>query len=127
MEIPAKSRPGGRVAVAILLLLTEAVYLGPLFAAGHGSLFGMDYTKLHFRRIAFAREALFGPTHYLPAWYPRELLGSPFLANLQDFPWIPTRLILLFIHPLVAYAAGVAIAAALAALFTYLFCRRAGL
>ncbi len=108
------------------MFLVEAVYVQPLlFAPGH--LFGTDYLELHIMRIAFARDALFGPAHSLPAWYPRELLGAPFLANLQSFPWIPTRLILLFFDPLSAYAVGVAIAAALAALFTYLYCKRAGL
>ena len=63
----------------------------------------------------------------LPAWNPHEVLGAPFAANLQGFPWIPTRLILLLFDPTVAYAVGVAIAAALAATFTYLFARRAGL
>ena len=101
MEIPVKferlsqaflSRQGRArswISVSILLLLTEAVYLRPSFVTGGGSLFGADYVHLHLRRIAFAQEALFGPAHFLPAWYPRELLGSPFLANLQNFPWIP--------------------------------------
>ncbi len=66
-------------------------------------------------------------TPYIAAWYPHELLGAPFAANLQNFPLIPTRLILLLLDPSVAYAVGVAIAAALAALFTYLYCRRLGL
>src|ERR1017187_7450350 len=139
MEIPVKferlsqaflSLPGRArtcISIAILLLLTEAVYVRPWFVAGGGSLLGMDYFGLHIHRIAFAREALLGPAHFLPGWYPREWLGSPFLANLQNFPWIPTRLILLFFDPLQAYAVGVALAAALAALFTYLFCKRAGL
>jgi hypothetical protein len=122
-----QGRAGSWISIAILLLLTEAVYVRPSFLAGGGSLLGMDYFQLHIRRIAFAQETLFGPAHFLPAWYPRELLGSPFLANLQNFPWIPTRLILLFFDPLAAYAVGVAISAALAALFTYLFCKRAGL
>ena len=125
LRLPDRARPW--IGIAILLLVTEAVYLRPSFVAGRGSLLGIDYFGLHIHRIAFAREALFGPAHFLPAWYPRELLGSPFLANLQNFPWIPTRLILLFFDPLAAYAVGVAISAALAALFTYLFCRRAGL
>ncbi len=139
MEIPVKferlsrafrSLPGRArswISIAILLLLTETVYFRPSFVAGGGSLLGIDYFGLHIHRIAFAQNALFGPAHSLPAWYPRELLGTPFLANLQNFPWIPTRLILLFFDPLTAYAVGVALAAALAALFTYLFCRRAGL
>ncbi len=87
----------------------------------------MDYYQLHIRRMQFAREALFGSGHSLPGWYPHEVMGMPFAANLQSFPWIPTRLILLLLDPSVAYAAGVTIAAALSAIFTYLYCRRAGM
>ena len=110
-----------------MILLTEAVYVRPSFLSGKRILAGSDYLQLHMARMAFAEEGLFGPRHTLPAWYPHELLGSPFAANLQSFPWIPTRLILLLFHPEVAYAPGVAIAALLAAVFTYLYCRRAGL
>src|SRR5260370_267391 len=77
--------------------------------------------------MAFGQSALFSPRHALPSWYPHEFMGSPFSANLQSFPWIPTRLLLLPLDPDVAFGVGVAIAAALAALFTYLFGRRAGL
>jgi hypothetical protein len=110
-----------------MLLLTESVYLRPGILDGANVLMGSDFDMLHLWRIAFARAALFGAHHTLPAWYPREVLGSPFAANLQSFPWIPTRLILFLFDPAIAFAAGVAIAAALAATFTYLFCRRAGL
>jgi hypothetical protein len=108
----------------VLVVLTEAVY----FRASviRQGLFGADYLLLHARHIEFAREALFGPNQFLPGWYPRELLGAPFAANLQSFPWIPTRLLLLLLDPRFTYAVGIAIAAALAAVFTYLFCRRAG-
>ena len=92
----------------------------------HG-LEGFDFYQLHARHIAFARDALFGPLHSLPGWYPRELLGAPFLANIQSFPWIPTRLVLLLLAPKMQFVSGVAMAAALAAIFTYLFCKRAGL
>jgi hypothetical protein len=115
------------LAVAALLVLTEAFYLRPGILRGTETLGGVDYGELHIRRIRFAREALFGAGHTLPAWYPREVLGSPFAANLQSFPWIPTRLLLLPLDPAIAYAAAVAIAAALSAIFTYLYCRRAGL
>ncbi len=94
---------------------------------GRGVLAGIDYYQLHIRRLRFAREALFGRQHTLPAWYPREMLGAPFAANLQSFPWIPTRIVLLGFDPSVAYAVGIAMAAALAALFTFLYCRCAGL
>ena len=60
------------------------------------------------------------PSH-LPGWYPREMLGTPFSANLENFPWIPTHWPLLLFDPDKAYAVGIAIAAGLAALFTYLF------
>jgi hypothetical protein len=115
------------LAVGALLLLVGGFYLRPEFLLGTGSLVGLDYDQLHIRRLAFAREALWGSRHTLPAWYPHEFLGSPFAANLQSFPWIPTRLLLLLLDPSVAYAAGIALAAGLAAVFTYLYCRNAGL
>ena len=115
------------MAVAALLVLTESCYLRPDLLTGRGVLAGLDYYQLHIRRLRFAREALFGPQHTLPTWYPREVLGVPFAANLQSFPWIPTRLVLLAFDPSVAYVVGIATAAALAALFTFLYCRRGGL
>jgi len=115
------------ITVGLLLLLTEAVYVPASILTGRASLLGFDYLQLHILRMTFARDALLGPRHFLPAWYPHELLGAPFAANLQSFPLIPTRLVLLLLDPQIAYGAGIAIAAALAALFTYLYCRRAGL
>ena len=99
----------------------------PGLLLGTSSLMGSDYEMLHRWRLAFARQGLFGAGHTLPGWNPHEVLGAPFAANLQSFPWIPTRLVLLLFDPSVAYAVGIAIAAALAALFTYLYCRRLGL
>lgn len=113
--------------MAALLILTESFYLRPAILSGAGVLQGFDYYQLHIRRLRFAREALFGAQHRLPGWYTREALGTPFAANMHSFPWIPTRLVLLALDPAVAYAAGIAMAAALAALFTFLFARRAGL
>ena len=113
--------------VGVLLILTEAVYVRPSMIAGRTRLTGADYGALHFHRIAFARDALLGHAHFLPGWYPREFLGAPFAANLQNFPWIPTRLLLFLVDPAVAYGLAVGMAAALAALFTFLFCRGAGL
>jgi hypothetical protein len=108
-----------------LVVLVGVFYLRPEFLSGAGQLAGMDYYQLHIRRMQFAREALFGSRHSLPGWYPHEVMGMPFAANLQSFPWIPTRLVLLLLDPSVAYAAGVTMAAALSAIFTYLYCRRA--
>jgi len=115
------------VCLFAMIVLTEAIYLRPSIVTGKMAMAGSDYLQLHMARMAFAEEGLFGPRHTLPAWYPHELLGSPFAANLQSFPWIPTRFLLLLLRPELAYAPGVAIAALLAAFFTYLFCRRAGL
>ncbi len=110
-----------------MLVLTEAVYLPLAVLSGTNSLMGSDYEMLHRWRLAFARQALFGARQEIPAWNPHEVLGAPFAANLQSFPWIPTRLVLLLFDPSVAFGVGVGLAAALAALFTYLYCRRAGL
>ncbi len=114
-------------AVLALLALTEAVYLRMDILRGAQALVALDYDQLHIRRIAFARDALFGIRHTLPAWYPNETLGAPFAANLQSFPWIPNRLLLLLLDPSIAYAAGIALAAALSAIFTWLYCRRVGM
>jgi hypothetical protein len=116
-----------RLALAIVLIATAWMYLPLPVLRGTNSLYGWDYMFLHARRLSFARDALRGPTHQLPGWYSREMLGTPFSANLQDFPWIPTHLPLLLFNPDKAYAVGIALAAALSALFTYLFCRRSGL
>ena len=126
-----RSKSGGRWrslgSAALLLVLTAAMYVRPSMLTGRSVLLGLDFSGLHVRRMAFAQRALFGARHDLPGWYPREFMGSPFAANLQSFPWIPTRLVLLPLEPDVAFGVGVALAAALAALFTYLFCRGAGL
>ena len=104
------------LAATAMLVLTEAVYLRPEIVTGASSLMGSDYEMLHRWRLAFARQGLFGARHTLPAWNPHEVLGAPFAANLQGFPWIPNRLVLLLLDPSVAFGAGVAIAAALAAI-----------
>ena len=115
------------MSVCLLLVLTAAIYFRPAVVLKNQTLIGADYSQLHERHIAFARDALFGPKHFLPAWYPRELFGAPFSANLQSFPWIPTRLILFLFDPSVSFSIGVWMAAALAALFSYLYCRRMGI
>lgn len=114
-------------AVMCLLVLTGLFYLRPEILMGTHSLVGLDYDQLHMRRMAFARASLLSARHTIPAWYPHEVLGTPFAANLQSFPWIPTRLVLLALDPSAAYAVGVAMAAALGAIFTFLYCRGMGL
>jgi len=115
------------LAVSVMLVAVAALYRPWLVMGGSQTLFGFDYLQLHTHRIRYAGEALFGPHPYLPAWYSRELLGAPFWSNMQSFPFIPTRLLLLLVDPLRAYALGVNLAAGLAALFMYLYCRRIGL
>jgi len=116
----------GFLAITVMLLAVAVLYRPWLVWDRNRTLFGSDYQEVHTHRIRYAREALFGAHPYLPAWYSRELLGAPFWSNIQDFPFIPTRLVLLLVDPLRAHALGVNLAAGLAALFTYLYCRRIG-
>jgi Bacterial membrane protein YfhO len=114
------------------MLLAVVITYWPLPPAGvppgsEWALSGFDFGSLHARRLRYAREALFGEQGRLPGWYTRELGGTPFWSNIQNFPLIPTRLVLLSMDPEQAFAVGVQMAAVLAALFTYLFCRRVGL
>lgn len=115
------------IAVVLMLLATAFVYVPSGITEPGQMLSGSDYARLHMRRIEFAQSALFGPGHALPAWYPRELMGTPFWSNVQNFPFIPTRWPLLFVDPAAGYLVGVMIAATLAALFTWLYCRAIGL
>lgn len=103
-----------------------AVYAPVPAAPGQNTLFGSDYLQLHARRIRYAQESIFSGDS-VPAWYSRELMGTPFWSNVQNFPLIPTRLPLLVLDPLDGFAAGVIIAAILAAMFTFLLCRRLGM
>ena len=99
-----------------------AVYCPWSVLTGRERLTGLDFVQLHARRMTFAREALFAaPARELPAWYPRELMGTPFWSNVQNFPFIPTRLIVFALFPPdAAFAPGVALSAVLASLFTFL-------
>src|SRR5688572_7194362 len=104
-----------------------AVYVrGGLLTDDH-VLVGTDHLMLHARRLSYAREHLFSSDPRLPGWYTRELLGTPFWSNIQNFPFTPPRLLLLAFEPHAAYAVGVNLAAVLTGLFTYLYCRRIGL
>src|SRR5262245_16032537 len=78
----------------VTMCLAVIVIYCPLAPQGAGAdsewaLSGSDYFNLHARRLRYAREALFGPAHYLPGWYPHELAGTPFWSNIQNFPLIP--------------------------------------
>jgi hypothetical protein len=111
-----------------LIAAVVAVYCPWQVLTGQARFHASDFSHLHARRMSFAQEALLGPEHTLPAWYPRELMGTPFRADLQNFPWIPTRLaVVLLLSPDAAFAASVIASAVLAAVFTFLFARRLGL
>jgi hypothetical protein len=115
-------------AVFVMLLGVAAVYWSP--AIPNTVLMGLDYAGLHSRRMEYAREALFGPDRRLPAWYSRELLGTPFWSNIQNFPFIPTRLLVLLTmesNGPRTYGSAILLSALLAALFTYLYSRQIGL
>lgn len=114
--------------LALAVLAVLAVYGPGSVLTGHQVLLGADDVDLHARRMTFAREALWGAQHGLPGWYPRELLGTPFWSNTQNFPFLPTRLaVFLAFQPDVAFSAGVILAAVLALIFTWLFARRVGM
>lgn len=115
------------LAVFAMLLGVVAVYIPIPSVKGQNALWGGDFYELHLYRIRFAQAALFGPHPHLPSWYPRELLGTPFWSNVQSFPFIPTRLLLLGLDPLTLFPVATILAAVLAALFTFLFARRLGL
>lgn len=120
-------RPKAAAAWAALAVVgAVALYLPVDVLDGRQGLIGWDFLFLHQHRLALARDSL-AAGDGVPGWNPAELLGAPFRANLQSFPWIPTRLPLLLLPPACAYAPGIAVAAGLSALFTFLFGRSIGL
>src|SRR3954447_21119625 len=111
------------VLAAVIMCLAVAVVYVPLRSDPSNNFqSGGDFLFLHARRIALARENLF-QHGFLPAWYPREFMGTPFWSNIQNFPFIPTRLILLPLEPQYIFTVGSILSAVLAALFTFLFAR----
>ncbi|MFI5377784.1 MAG: YfhO family protein [Tepidisphaerales bacterium] len=121
--VPARAN---LLAVAAMFLGVLAAYLPPPGGSEPATLRASDYHLLHQRRISFATQSLLPDSPTLPAWYSRELLGTPFRANLQNFPMIPTRFPLLLVPPDYAMATGATLAALLASLFTFLYARRVG-
>jgi Bacterial membrane protein YfhO len=126
---PRVAIPYWKPALCLILLALAViiVYFPIRTQPGDNTLAGVDYLVLHRYRIAFAQEALFGSHPHLPGWYPRDLLGTPFWSNIQNFPLLPTRLAILAFDPMSAYAIGVILAAELSGLFTYLYARAIGL
>ena len=115
------------IAIAALVLGVLALYVPPaLLAPGH-SLLGIDFFTIHDRRIQFVQEYFGAHGAKLPGWYPRELMGTPFWSNIQSFPFLPTRLALLWIEHDLVFPVAVNLAAVLSAIFTFLFLRRLSL
>ena len=123
----SRSLRASAAAISLMILGLLALYFPPQLLAGKDTLLGIDFGCLHDRRIRYAQEALFGPEMRLPGWYTRELMGTPFWSNIQSFPFLPTRLALYWLDPETLYPVAVNLAAILAALFTYLYCRKIGL
>lgn len=112
---------------ALMMTGAASTFLTWDIVTGGQTLFGLDFRQLHQFRIAWAQAALWGPEHTLPGWYSRELLGTPFWSNLQNFPWTVLRSVIFLFPATHVFAPAVALAAALSSLFTYLFLRALGL
>ncbi len=111
---------------AFMLLGVLVTYISPDLFSGRWRILGLDYVELHLHRIDFALSEL-SAHGALPAWYPREQMGVPFWSNIQNFPFLPTRLLLLATGPLNLFTLAVLLSASLSAAFTYSFGRRVGL
>jgi hypothetical protein len=124
--------PGRRprwVSVLVVVAMFAAIlftYRSPGLAGGHWRLFGLDYVMLHNRRVDFAVESL-AQHGRIAAWYPRELMGTPFWSNVQSFPLLPTRMILLVMPGAREnlFTIAVYLSLLVSSGFTYLFTRRA--
>lgn len=115
------------LAIAAMMLAILVVYLPSACITQGQILYGNDHFHLHAYRIRYFQEGAAGSSAWIPGWYTREILGTPFQANIQSFPWIPSRLVLLWMEPFAVLTAGANLSACLAGLFTFLFCRRLGL
>jgi hypothetical protein len=122
----ASPRRDAFIALLVMCLAVAAVYVPVPESPGDNTQRGGDFHVVHARRIAFARENL-AERGAVPGWFPRELMGQPFWANAQSFPFLPTRLALLALPPNAMFTAGVMTGAILAAVFTFGYARAIGL
>src|ERR1700721_3691398 len=97
--LPSRANDPGiswRWKTALTLLIMAAAVLAVYFpiqtSPGDNTMLGLDFGQLHLHRLEFVEAALFGPPPHLTGWSPRELLGTPFWSNIQNFPLLPTRL-----------------------------------
>lgn len=114
-----------RLPILIMIVGVILLFAPPTVWSTHLALYGADFIQIHWPRLRFAQDAL--AQGFLPSWYPREFLGSPFWTNIQSFPWLPNRLLLLLLPGEVAHGVGVTLAALLASTATYLLGRRLNL
>src|SRR4051812_17797428 len=92
LPIPAaESRKRTLFAFLLMCAGVIAVYVPARELPEHNVQRAGDYHVVHSRRIAYARENLLAHKA-VPGWYSRESLGTPFWSNIQNFPFIPTRL-----------------------------------
>ena len=110
----------------LMVLGVLVAYAPPGLFRQNPYLFGIDYETLHRRRIDYALETIHS-TGRIPAWYTREQLGTPFWSNIQNFPFVPTRLILLPLGADRLFTVSILLSACLAALFTFFYARAIGM
>ena len=108
-----------------MLVLALSTYAPPGLFRGQWRLDGIDYMMLHGRRVDFALTEI-ARHGRVPAWYPRELMGTPFWSNVQSFPLLPTRLLLLPSGRENLFTLAVWLSVAISAGATYLWARRLG-
>src|ERR1043165_9992617 len=89
----------GGLPLAAALLGVAAILLPRGVLSGKRQLYGGDFIQLHQYRMELVREAWAAGARGVPGWYSREALGMPFAADVQNFPWLPTRLPLLLFPP----------------------------
>ncbi|HET6316904.1 MAG TPA: hypothetical protein VFG86_10630 [Chloroflexota bacterium] len=114
--MPTDVLAAGGLLAATLLFYFPLVFLGRALA---------DYDALVYfipQRAYLARSLLSGQ---LPLWDPDIFLGAPFLANPQTAVLYPPSWLFLVGPPHAVYTLQLVLHAFLAALFTYLFARRA--
>lgn len=128
LQPATESRSWTRSLIALLLMCAAvvAVYVPVKEHAEDNTIRGGDFVFFHLRRIAFARESL-SAHGMIPGWYPREAYGGAFWANIQSFPFIPTRIPLLLVPIQHVSITGIMMAAVLSAVFMFLFARAIGL
>src|SRR5262245_6423712 len=130
--MPARSPSARSVkllpSIAVLAMCAAIVitYRSPDMGKGVWRVLGMDYVMLHRWRIEYAQQFI-SEHAALPSWYSREFLGSPFWSNVQNFPFHPVRLALLWLNSTDIFTIEVNILAVLSGIFTYLYARRIGM